>query len=147
MLVGLSVAFVVLVSPISLAHLLSFIWKHDIFESSHPAMGVFRDVAQVMEQLNYAINFLLYVLAGKKFRENAVKVIVTTCRGRGRGRGRNQVAPLSSIPSAQGDTHENGAASLVTSRGRQEAHLTLQGNITADGACGGRQETQSTSHC
>ena len=81
MLIGIAVAFVVLVVPIASAHLVSYVKKQNIFESSETWVVILREVAQLMEQLNYSINFFLYVLLGDLFRSR-LREALRSCRKR-----------------------------------------------------------------
>jgi len=78
MLVGVTVAFLILVAPIAFAHLFAHFRNEHIFESKDPMMTIFRNISQLMEQTNYAINFFLYVLCNKSFRNRCL--VVLGCR-------------------------------------------------------------------
>ncbi|KAI0221862.1 hypothetical protein LSAT2_026885 [Lamellibrachia satsuma] len=69
MVLTTNAAFVLLVMPISIAHLVSFFRQHNLFESNDPAIIVFREITLYCEQLNYSVNFFLYVFCNKKFRD------------------------------------------------------------------------------
>ncbi len=74
MLLGVSLTVIILITPISTAHMYFFIIRKNIFEVRSSGMVIFREVAMVMEQANYSIHFFLYVLCSKGFRS---KVLVT----------------------------------------------------------------------
>ncbi|KAI0222980.1 hypothetical protein LSAT2_025766, partial [Lamellibrachia satsuma] len=69
MVLATNAAFVLLVMPISIAHLVSFFRQDNLFESKDPAIVVFREITLDFEQLNYSINVFLYVLCNKRFRD------------------------------------------------------------------------------
>ncbi|ELU12028.1 hypothetical protein CAPTEDRAFT_188111 [Capitella teleta] len=75
MLLIVSFGFVVLVMPTGTMHILSIYGRINIYETSHLPMVVFREVTQVMELINYSINFFVYVLCCKKFRKHAVHIM------------------------------------------------------------------------
>ncbi|XP_046579528.1 C-C chemokine receptor type 1-like [Haliotis rubra] len=74
MLIGVTIAFIILVTPISIAHNVSFALGENIFETQHFGMMVAREILQVMEQLNYSINFLLYVMCSADFRKRLAEL-------------------------------------------------------------------------
>ena len=69
MLLATNAAFILLVMPVAIAHLVSFFRQKDLFESNDSAVVVFREITLDCEQLNYSVNFFLYVLCNKKFRD------------------------------------------------------------------------------
>ena len=76
MLLTVSIAFIVLVVPISIAHCFTLLHLNEsIFSSANPTVVIFREVAQTLEQLNYSINFFLYVLSSAKFRKQVRKLL------------------------------------------------------------------------
>ncbi|XP_021348429.1 allatostatin-A receptor-like [Mizuhopecten yessoensis] len=84
MLLGVSIAYVFLVGPITIAHSVAFFREENIFESRDPEVVTFREASQVMEQLNYAINFFLYVICSKSFRDRCKYVLKYSCTRCGR---------------------------------------------------------------
>ena len=78
MLIGAALVFVVLVIPNAVSHLVGFIRKQNIWESTDPGMIIFREISQVMEQMNNSINFFLYVLCSQRFRKRLLQL----CGGR-----------------------------------------------------------------
>ena len=81
MLLCIIVAFVILVMPIAVAHLIFFIKRQPIFEVKDVAIVVYREVATLLEHINYSINFLLYVVACPSFRNHLPLIF---CCGRAR---------------------------------------------------------------
>ena len=80
MLVAVSIAFVVLVLPVGLAHTITFLIRQSIYESTDIGVVIYREVSQVLEQLNYSINFILYVIVCRSFRERMLGVLFSSCR-------------------------------------------------------------------
>ncbi|KAK2147522.1 hypothetical protein LSH36_548g00032 [Paralvinella palmiformis] len=69
MLLSVVFAFIILITPNAIAHLISFVKKKNIFEANDPASRFLRESSQLMEQLNHSINFVLYVISSKRFRD------------------------------------------------------------------------------
>ena len=80
MLIILCISFILLVMPVSLAHNIAKALNVDAFRSSNRAFAVFFEVAQTLEQINYSINFFLYVSSSGKFREQAKRILCGTKR-------------------------------------------------------------------
>ncbi|XP_061169026.1 histamine H2 receptor-like [Saccostrea echinata] len=68
MLVGVMVAYILLISPVTALHMSAFFLRLNAFGSNALGFLVFKEVSQILEQLNYAINFFLYVLTSSMFR-------------------------------------------------------------------------------
>lgn len=68
MTIAVTVAYIILVTPISTAHSVAFFQNDNIFESTDPSFIIFREFAQTLEQFNYCINFFLYVIFNASFR-------------------------------------------------------------------------------
>lgn len=79
MLIGIVVAYFTLVLPITLLHNIAFYLGMKSFGDNPKGFLIFRDVAQILEQINYGINFYLYVLTSTQFREQ-LKLSVTENR-------------------------------------------------------------------
>ena len=75
MLLCVCVAFVLLVMPIAMTHLISFFRNQHVFQSKEEGTVVFREIAQLLEHLNYSINFFLYVIACPSFRKRVPTAI------------------------------------------------------------------------
>lgn len=69
MLLSVVVAFIVLITPNALAHVVSFALGKNIFEANDSLSTFLREASQIMEQLNHSINFVLYVISSKRFRD------------------------------------------------------------------------------
>ncbi|XP_052792017.1 C-C chemokine receptor type 5-like [Mya arenaria] len=75
MLIGVVVAYIAFVLPITVVHNLAF-WKSvSVFDTNTLQFFLMREVAQILEQLNYAVNFVLYVLCSTKFRKRAMEIL------------------------------------------------------------------------
>ena len=74
MLICVAITFIVLETPIGILHSVSFVKNQSLFETRDSLMVIMREISQVLEQLNHSINFLLYVLASKRFRDRVVSL-------------------------------------------------------------------------
>ena len=77
MLLAVSGAFVILVLPITIGHLLAIVDEISILEDTNVAITVLREVAQLAEQINYSINFFLYATCSSLFRQRFFEIV--TC--------------------------------------------------------------------
>ena len=75
MLLGVAIAFVVLVIPISLTHTASLALGKQIFQTTEFGMSLLREIVQSMEQLNYSVNFFLYVFGSLQFRKELAIIL------------------------------------------------------------------------
>ncbi|KAK2141837.1 hypothetical protein LSH36_1034g00077 [Paralvinella palmiformis] len=75
MLLSIAIAYVVLVTPNSVAHFVGFRRKEEIFETMDPVMVFLREIVQILEQMNHSINFFLYILCSKRFKGGVIKII------------------------------------------------------------------------
>ncbi|XP_076439151.1 uncharacterized protein LOC143278024 [Babylonia areolata] len=80
-----SITFLVLTLPSSITYIMDyFSLMHDRISGHERARKVFiNDVATLLSHTNSAVNFYLYCLTGRRFREEFLKVL---CCGRDRGR-------------------------------------------------------------
>ncbi|OWF42000.1 C-C chemokine receptor type 2-like [Mizuhopecten yessoensis] len=69
MLLGIVTAYIVLVLPVTMLHLMAFFFKINAFGNNAKGFLVFKEVSQLLEQLNYSINFFLYITTSTQFRE------------------------------------------------------------------------------
>ncbi|XP_061169025.1 C-C chemokine receptor type 5-like [Saccostrea echinata] len=69
MLIGIVVAYFLLVLPITTLHNIAFYMGMKSFGDNPKGFLIFRDVSQILEQINYGINFYLYVLTSTQFRQ------------------------------------------------------------------------------
>ena len=70
MLIAVVMAYIILVAPISVAHSVAFFRGQNIFTSKDPEFIIFREIASILEQLNYSINFFLYFFCNATFRRS-----------------------------------------------------------------------------
>ena len=75
MLLSVTIAYLVLVTLTSMAHAVAFFRGEMLFLSTDPTVIIFLEVAQILEQLNYAINFFLYVIANRTFRRHVFYIL------------------------------------------------------------------------
>lgn len=68
MLLSVTLAFVLLMTPITFSHIYMVLIGQDIFETSESGLMIYRNVSQVLELTNFTINFFLYVLISKSYR-------------------------------------------------------------------------------
>ncbi|CAG2196572.1 unnamed protein product [Mytilus edulis] len=68
MLLSIVITYIVCVAPVTLLHLLSFFQGVKSFGNNPKPFLIFRNVSQTLEQLNYTINFFVYVFANRRFR-------------------------------------------------------------------------------
>ena len=80
MLLGVALAFLILVTPIAVAHMVFYVMDRNIFEAKEPGMVAFREIAQVLELMNSSVNFFLYVLCSKGFRRMLLKILQKPCQ-------------------------------------------------------------------
>lgn len=78
MLIGIVIAYVILVLPITVLHNAAYELKISAFSSNNDGFNTFKEISQFLEQLNYSSNFFLYVMTSQRFR-SVLKDFVT-CR-------------------------------------------------------------------
>ena len=110
MLVSIMCAYILLVTPISIAHSVAFFSGDSIFESTNPRFIVFREFAQILEQLNYCVNFFLYVtfnitfrrsfysMLGFQARENNTRNVVATRQNGNESSDKTGSTPSTGLP-------------------------------------------------
>lgn len=75
MLIGVVVAYITFILPITVVHNLAF-WRNvSAFDTNTKGFFILREVAQNLEQMNYSTNFILYVLCSAKFRKKATHLL------------------------------------------------------------------------
>ncbi|CAG2196574.1 unnamed protein product [Mytilus edulis] len=74
MLLSIVITYIVCVAPVTLLHLLSFFQGVKSFGNNPKPFLIFRNVSQILEQLNYTINFFVYVVANRRFRGGVVEL-------------------------------------------------------------------------
>ncbi|XP_062578283.1 growth hormone secretagogue receptor type 1-like [Saccostrea cucullata] len=78
MLIGIVLAYIILVLPITILHNAAYELKISAFASNNDGFNLFKEISQLLEQLNYALNFFLYVMTSRRFRSVLLEVI--TCK-------------------------------------------------------------------
>ncbi|XP_013390936.1 QRFP-like peptide receptor [Lingula anatina] len=85
LLLGVAIAFLVLVNPIATAHIVTVITDRKIFETDEPGFQVYREIASLLESANYSINFFIYVIWNQQYRQrflSMVSCLVCKCTGK-----------------------------------------------------------------
>lgn len=75
MLVSVMVTYVIFVTPITALHNIAFYIGVDAFGQNTKKFLIFRDVSQILEQLNYTVNFFLYVCSSRPFRAGVSQIL------------------------------------------------------------------------
>ena len=68
MLIAISLAFLILNLPITTVHAYATYNFIKVFENRGVVFSMIREIAQVLEEANYVINFFLFAVCNKKFR-------------------------------------------------------------------------------
>lgn len=68
MLIGVVIAYVILVLPITILHNAAYELKISAFASNNEDFNLFKEISQLLEQLNHTLNFFLYVMTSYRFR-------------------------------------------------------------------------------
>lgn len=74
-LVAVVAAFTFLVLPIAVMFYIAFWRSFSAFEVNDLPFFICREVAQILEQVNYSINFFLYILCSEMFRKKALQLL------------------------------------------------------------------------
>ncbi|XP_069117061.1 growth hormone secretagogue receptor type 1-like [Argopecten irradians] len=82
MLLGIVTAYIILILPVTFLHITSFLIGVKAFGENPNGFLIFRDVTQILEQVNYAINFFLYVTTSQQFRKGLVDLL--SCKKMGK---------------------------------------------------------------
>ena len=80
-LVVVVAAFIVFVLPITIVFCLAYWQSVSAFETNTLGFFVFRELAQILEQLNYSINFFLYIMCSDMFRRRTLQILRRPCKG------------------------------------------------------------------
>jgi hypothetical protein len=72
MLISVIVSFVVMATPFGVFHVISFFKSKAIHEENTTLYQSGRGIAQTLDQLNYTVNFFMYVLTSCQFRDAVV---------------------------------------------------------------------------
>ena len=79
MVVCVMIAYIILVLPITIIHVYSAQIGVSAFDVNSLGFFVFREVSQVLEQINYAINFFFYILCSGRFRQRVYQILHCSC--------------------------------------------------------------------
>ena len=79
MLLSVTIAYLALVTVISMTHAVAFFMGKVLLFSKDPSIIMFLEIAQIMEQLNYVINFFLYVISNAAFRNHVIYMLKCQC--------------------------------------------------------------------
>ncbi|XP_060564898.1 C-C chemokine receptor type 6-like [Ruditapes philippinarum] len=81
MVLGVMIAYIVLIIPITTVHIYSFTAGVSAFDVNSYGFFIYRELAQMLEQINYAVNFFFYVLCSSAFRGRVKEILCfTDCR-------------------------------------------------------------------
>lgn len=86
-LIGIVAAFIVLVLPVTTVFIFAFWQNVSAFDTNTMGFFIYREIAQILELLNYSINFFLYIMCSETFRKRALYLIRRPFRTR------NKVGP------------------------------------------------------
>lgn len=75
MLLAVAITYVLLVAPVTVMHNVAFYLGMNAFGENPKPFLIYRDVSQILEQLNYTINFFLYVASNRQFRNEVVQLL------------------------------------------------------------------------
>ena len=75
MVIGIMIAYIILIIPISVVHFYSWTASISAFDVNNLSFFIFREIAQVLEQVNYSINFFLYVMCSTMFRRRVFEIL------------------------------------------------------------------------
>ncbi|KAH3842959.1 hypothetical protein DPMN_116465 [Dreissena polymorpha] len=75
MVIGVLISYGILIIPISTVHIYSFTAGFSAFDANSVAFFIFREISQILEQINYAINFFFYVVCSRQFRQRLNEIL------------------------------------------------------------------------
>lgn len=74
MLLTIVITYIIFVLPVTILHVSSAFLGIKSFGNNSKPFQIYLTVSQMLEQLNYTINFFLYVVSNRRFREAVVKL-------------------------------------------------------------------------
>ncbi|XP_062591919.1 growth hormone secretagogue receptor type 1-like [Saccostrea cucullata] len=80
MLICIVIAYVILILPITIIHNVAYQKHVHAYSEKSYKFSSFKEVAQWMEQLNYCLNFFLYVMTSKQFRQLLCNIVFKNSR-------------------------------------------------------------------
>ncbi|XP_052792147.1 growth hormone secretagogue receptor type 1-like [Mya arenaria] len=75
MVLGVMLAYIVLIIPITTVHMYAFSAGVSAFDVNSLGFFIYREIAQMLEQINYAVNFFFYVLCSGAFRQRVKELL------------------------------------------------------------------------
>lgn len=79
MLIGIVIAYIILILPITVLHNTAYQKRVKAFTETSSGFSLFTEVVQLMEQLNYCLNFFLYIMTSRQFRETLFQILTSKC--------------------------------------------------------------------
>ncbi|XP_048729951.2 formyl peptide receptor-related sequence 6-like [Ostrea edulis] len=79
MLIGIAIAYVILIFPITVLHNIAYQKRLHAFTEASDGFSLYKEIAQFMEKLNYCLNFFLYVMTSSQFRQE-LRTKLFSCR-------------------------------------------------------------------
>lgn len=74
MLLSIVITYIIFVLPVTILHVSSAFLGIKSFGNNSKQFQIYLNISQMLEQLNYTINFFLYVVSNRRFRETVVKL-------------------------------------------------------------------------
>lgn len=74
-LIVIVVAFIVLVLPVSMVFIFAAWQNVSAFDTNTMDFFIYREISQILELLNYSINFFLYIMCSETFRQRALYLL------------------------------------------------------------------------
>lgn len=147
MLMAVIIAFILLATPYVVFHNISFYKSKSLSADNSKLYQIARDIAQLLELLNYTINFFLYVFTSRQFRDGVVSLFKSAKGHRSSVGSRiesTRQREITCSASTKGDNqvHKRGIGSNINTAGTsiestedvKHAPTTTTGSITNDTA-------------
>ena len=77
--ISVVVAFIVLVCPIATLFLIAYWQNLAVYGANNSIFFIAREIAQILEQINYSITFFLYIMCSDTFRRRALQILRRPC--------------------------------------------------------------------
>ena len=75
MLLSVAIAFQILVTPMAVLHIIATLNDIPLFHTNEFKLVIAREIAMILEQLNYSINFYLYTLCSRTFADQFLAIV------------------------------------------------------------------------
>ena len=121
MVIAVMIAYIILVLPITIVHVYAAVSGISAFDVNSLGFFVFREVAQVLEQINYSINFFFYVLCSTIFRRRVFQLLGLSCCFESQTDQKKILEKLSSGQMSSGSCKQASPTTASTTEGRTEA--------------------------